>query len=91
MSTDLSKHRMSTMDWVDQYIASMGVHQFIDFERRVNSALDKLRPGRHYEISTSIKPSDQELFIKFCCCYINRHPHYEMSDDYCRIHNKTSL
>lgn len=76
------------MDWIDTYIVRLGLEEFCNFESRVNFALDKLQPGRHYDLAASVQPKDQELFIKFCCCYINQHPNFEMSDDYCRIYNK---
>ncbi|MEG1006557.1 MAG: hypothetical protein RSO15_09800 [Bacteroides sp.] len=88
MINNLSHYKMISMDWIEDYIQRLGIDKFCDFEKRVNLALDKLRPGRYYEISTSVQVADQELFIKFCCCYITQHPHYEMSDDYCRIYNK---
>lgn len=79
---------MTSMDWVETYIASLGLQEFCNFQSRVNSALDKLQPGRYYDLAASVIPQNQELFIKFCCCYINQHPNFEMSDDYCRIYNR---
>lgn len=76
------------MDWIDTYISNMGLEAFCDFKNRVYSALDKLQPGRYYDLATSVNSKDLELFIKFCCCYINQHPNFEMSDDYCQIFNK---
>lgn len=79
---------MTSMDWIDTYISSLGLEAFCSFESRVNLALDELQLGRYYDLAASVNPQDHELFIKFCCCYINQHPRYEMSDDYCRIYNK---
>lgn len=84
----LKQYKMTNMDWIEEHIQRLGLEAFCNFQSRVNSALDKLQPGRYYDLATSVTPQDQELFIKFCCCYINQHQNYEMSDDYCQIHNK---
>lgn len=89
MESNLKKYKLITMDWIDEYIEKLGLEEYCNFERRVNIALDKLRPGRYYDIVIDVKEEDQELFIKFCCCYINQHPEYELSEDYCRIYNRS--
>ena len=89
MEVSLKRDKLITMDWIDEYIEKLGLEGYCDFENRVNKALDQLRPGKCYDIATDVKEEDQELFIKICCCYINQHPEYEMSDDYCRIYNRS--
>lgn len=87
---DLIKYRMESLDWIDKFLAKLGTDAFLDFERRVYNALEKLNTGRYYDIANSIIPEQQELFIKFCCCYINKHPEYEFNDDYTQIWRKES-
>ncbi|WP_207214463.1 hypothetical protein [Bacteroides cellulosilyticus] len=86
----LIKYRMENLDWIDQFLAVLGPNEFQSFESRVFKALDKLQVGRYYDIISSVIPSQQELFIKFCCCYIERHPEYEFNDDYTQIWRKES-
>lgn len=87
---DLSQYRMENLDWINQFLAKLGANAFLDFEKRVNNALDKLQVMRYYDIAVSIIPDQQELFIKFCCCYIEQHPEYEFNDDYTQIWRKES-
>lgn len=87
MEANLKKYKLITMDWIDEYIEKLGLEGYCDFQKRVNNALDRLRPGKYYDIATDVKEEDQELFVKLCCGYINQHPEYEMSEDYCRIYN----
>ena len=86
----LIKYRMENLDWIDEFLTKLGTDAFLDFERRVYNALEKLKTGRYYDIANSIIPEQQELFIKFCCCYINTHPEYEFNDDYTQIWRKES-
>lgn len=86
----LNKYRMENLDWVDRFLAVLGPDEFQSFENRVFKALDKLQVGRYYDILSSVIPSQQELFIKFCCWYIERHPEYEFNDDYTQIWRKES-
>lgn len=86
----LIKYRMENLDWIDQYLAKLGTDAFLDFESRVYNALEKLKVKRYYNIADSIIPDQQELFIKFCCCYIDKHPEYEFNDDYTQIWRKES-
>ena len=87
---DLTKYRLENLDWIDHFLAKMGAEAFLDFEHRVFSALDKLGVMRYYDIGEKIIPDQQELFIKFCCCYIEQHPEYEFNDDYTQIWRKES-
>ena len=72
------KYRMENLDWIDRFLEKLGVDAFLEFETRVYSALDKL------------KVMQQELFIKFCCCYITEHSEYEFNEDYTQIWRKES-
>ncbi|WP_294617684.1 hypothetical protein [uncultured Bacteroides sp.] len=87
---NLIKYRMENLDWIDDYLAKLGADAFLDFERRVYNALERLNTGRYYDIAGSIIPEQQELFVKFCCCYISNHPEYEFNDDYTQIWRKES-
>lgn len=86
----LIKYKMENLNWVEHFLAKLGTDAFLGFERKVYSALDKLSTGRFYDIAGSIIPDQQELFIKFCCCYIEKHPEYEFNDDYTQIWRKES-
>lgn len=86
----LIRYRMENLDWIEQFLAKLGADTFLDFEKRVYNALEKLKVGRYYDIANSIIPEQQELFIKFCCCYIDKHPEYEFNDDYTQIWRKES-
>lgn len=69
----LLKYRMENLDWIDRFLEKLGVDAFLEFETRVYSALDKLKVMHYYDIGGSVIPEQQELFIKFCCCYITGH------------------
>lgn len=86
----LIHYRLDSPDWADKYLEEMGIAAFLSFETRVNNALDKLGINRYYNITESVIPSQQELFIKFCCLYIERHPEYEFNDNYTQIWRKES-
>ena len=73
----LLKYRMENLDWIDRFLEKLGVDAFLEFETRVYSALDKLKVMHYYDIGGSVIPEQQELFIKFCSCYITEHPEYE--------------
>ena len=81
----LLKYRMENLDWIDCFLETLGVDAFLEFETRVYSALDKLKVMHYYDIGGSVIPEQQELFIKFCCCYITGHPEYEFNEDYTQI------
>lgn len=87
---NLIKYKMENLNWIEQFLAKLGTDAFLEFERKVYGALDKLSIGRFYDIAGSIIPDQQELFIKFCCCYIEKHPEYEFNDDYTQIWRKES-
>ena len=86
----LLKYRMENLDWIDRFLEKLGVDAFLEFETRVYSALDKLKVMHYYDIGGSVIPEQQELFIKFCCCYITRHSEYEFNEDYTQIWRKES-
>jgi len=58
-------------DWIDRYIESMGEDEFFHYERKVYNALNLLEGGRAYDIVELIPENMRELFIKFCCMYID--------------------
>lgn len=86
----LLKYRMENLDWIDRFLEKLGVDAFLEFETRVYSALDKLKVMHYYDIGGSVIPEQQELFIKFCCCYITGHSEYEFNEDYTQIWRKES-
>ena len=88
--SSLIKYKMENHDWIDIFLDKLGTDAFLDFERRVYNALSQLTTGRYYDIASSIVPEQQELFVKFCCCYIEQHPEYEFNDDYTQIWRKES-
>jgi len=71
--------------WQNQYIAALGFNQFQAYVRDVNNALSNLKPGRHYNVETSVPVEKHDLFIKICCTYILSHADFEFSDDYTKI------
>ena len=87
---NLIKYKMVDLDWIDRFLAKLGVDAFLEFESKDYNALDKLKVRRYYDIATSVIPEQQELFIKFCCCYIEKHPEYEFNEDYTQIWRKES-
>ena len=89
MEPNLIKYKALNDDWMNEFVSKIGLREFCEIESRVYNSLDLLRSGRHYNIAEQVPEEQQELFIKFCCNYIDRHPEYEMSDDYCRIYNRS--
>ena len=87
---NLSQYRMNdtSFSWHDKYINDLGFNQFQAYIRDVNNALANLRPGRHYNVETSVPAEKHDLFIKICCTYILSHPDYEFSDDYTKIRRR---
>ena len=86
----LLKYRMKDLDWIDRFLEKLGIDAFLEFETRVYNALDKLKVMHYYDIGGSVIPEQQELFIKFCCCYITKHPEFEFNEDYTQIWRKES-
>lgn len=73
-------------DWIDRYISSMGEDEFFRYERKVYNALNILEPGRCYDIIELIPENMRELFIKYCCMYIDHiDPEVVFNDDYTMI------
>ena len=56
--------------WIDRFLASMGEEEFDSYEHKVYNALNILKPGWCYDIVELIPENMRELFIKFCCMYI---------------------
>lgn len=77
-------------DWTDVAIFNMGMDGFREYEQRVYNALDKLRPNHYYDIISSVPIYRRETFLGICHTYINCHPNYELTEDNCRIFNKTN-
>lgn len=72
-------------NWWKCYVDKMTFEQFEKYLSRVYSTLNKLLPGKFYDI-IKINPKQLDLFIKCCCDYIDCHPDYYMSEDYTRIY-----
>lgn len=90
MGESLEKFKIVGSSWIDEYLSKLGTDEFCNFEARVYSALDKLGLNKYYDISTDVLPENQELFIKFCCLYIYKHPEYEFNEDFTQIWRKES-
>ncbi len=88
--TDLRQYRLNNLNELDHFMAEMGTDAFLDFERRVYSVLEKLKVMRYFDIEEKIIPDQQELFIKLCCYYIEKHPEYEFNNSYTQIWRKES-
>ena len=73
-------------EWMFDTIKSMGLPAFMEYEEKVNKALDKLCPGKFYDILNDIPAADHDKFIKLSCFYIQEHPEVFFSDDYTKIH-----
>lgn len=56
-------------DWIDRFMSSMGVSDFDQYERDVYNSLNILKTGRCYDV-VDVPENMRELFIKFCCTYI---------------------
>ena len=87
MDVDLTKYRLGDDEhgaWIDKAISTMGYDEYVRFRDRVWNACVVLKPGKYYDVCEI--PSDrQELFIKVCCIYIQKHPEVVFSDDYSRL------
>ena len=90
MKESLEKYKIVGCAWIDEYLSRLGTEEFLKFEARVNLALEKLGVNKYYDISVDVKPEEQELFIKFCCLYIYKHPEYEFNEDFTQIWRKES-
>ena len=87
---DLRQYRLNNLNEIDRFMAEMGIDAFLDFERRVHGVLEKLKVMRYFDIEEKIIPDQQELFIKLCCSYIEKHPEYEFNNSYTQIWRKES-
>ena len=88
--TDLRQYRLNNLNEIDHFMVEMGTDAFLDFERRVHNVLEKLKVMRYFDIEEKISPDQQELFIKLCCSYIEKHPEYEFNNNYTQIWRKES-
>ena len=85
---DLSQYRLTaSMEWVDRYIAALGLQEFANYQEKVYHALQILRPGKHYDLVRDVPEDKQELFIKLCCMYMISVDPYNLnfSEDFTRI------
>ena len=89
MGESFEKYKIVDWIWVYQYLSLLGPEEFFKFEALVNTALDKLGVNRHYDVS-DVSSENQELFIKFCCLYIYRHPEYEFNENFTQVWRKES-
>lgn len=78
-------------DWTDVAVFNMGVDGFNEYKKQVCAALDKLRTGHYYDLISSVPIYRREIFLGICIHYIESHPDYEMTDNNCRIYNKTKI
>lgn len=70
--------------WILNKITEMGLDEFTSLEQKVHDALDKLKPGKYYDLNDL--PEDKlDAFIKLSCLYILHHPNVSFSNDYSRI------
>lgn len=90
MGESLEKYKIVNTLWIDEFLSRLGPEEFCKFEARVYNALDKLGINKYYDILVDVPPENQELFIKFCCLYIYRHPEYEFNEDFTQIWRKES-
>ena len=84
---DLSKYRLPDNDdkqWMLEAMHNMGFDRYMNFEKKVFDALDRLQPGKFYDI-TEVAEDRQELFVKLGCIYIQTHPAVVFSNDYSKI------
>ena len=77
------------LEWIDRFIEQLGCKGMDDYHKKVFSALEKLRPGRHYDIARDVPHDKQELFIKLACMYIRDiDGSIIFDDDYCKIYKQ---
>lgn len=89
MRESLEKFKIVNWIWIYEYLSLLGPEEFFKFEALVNAALDKLGVNRYYDV-LDVPSENQELFIKFCCLYIYRHPEYEFNEDFTQVWRKES-
>lgn len=85
----LIKYRLPDDDegfWIYDAVQAMGLPAFTEYEEKVEKALDKLCPGKYYDILNDIPAAKHDLFVKLCCRYIHTHPEVYFSDDYTKIY-----
>ena len=79
----LIKYRLPDDDegfWIYDAVQAMGLPAFTEYEEKVEKALDKLCPGKYYDILNDIPAAKHDLFVKLCCRYIHTHPEVYFSD-----------
>ena len=89
MRESLEKFKIVNWIWIYEYLSLLGPEEFFKFEALVNASLDKLGVNRYYDV-LDVPSENQELFIKFCCLYIYRHPEYEFNEDFTQVWRKES-
>ena len=89
MKESLEKFKIVNWIWVYQYLSLLGPEEFFKIEALVNPSVDKLGINRYYDV-LEVPSDNQELFIKFCCLYIYRHPEYEFNEDFTQVWRKES-
>lgn len=84
---DFKQYRLPDDDkgeWILNKIKEIGLDEFTVQEEKVASALEKLKPGKFYDL-TELKEEKREIFIRLSCLYIWSHPEVVFSNDYSRI------
>lgn len=84
---DFKQYRLPDDDngtWMLEKIKEIGLDAFIEQEEKVASALDKLNPGKFYDMN-DLPLEKRDMFIKLSCFYIIKHPEVVFSNDYSRI------
>lgn len=67
-------YRSHTFHELEEYRQRISPDAWRDMEVKVYSALNRLQPGHHYDISLQVPEGRQELFVKCCCLYILEQP-----------------
>ena len=84
---DFKQYRLPDDDkgeWILNKIKEILLDEFTVQEEKVASALEKLKPGKFYDL-TELKEEKREIFIRLSCLYIRSHPEVVFSNDYSRI------
>lgn len=71
--------------WIDTFIGKMGSQEFCNYYDKVCAALERLKPGHHYNIANDVPQDQQEIFVKCCHLYSLSHPEYDFNIDVTKI------
>ena len=72
-------YRSHTFHELEEYRRQIGAATWRNMEVKVYRALNRLRPGHHYDIAAQVPEAEQELFVKCCCLYILEQPDESMT------------